>query len=109
MHWCHKCGKAREFEKLRPWRNRAYLKIRVAHTTGVPRHHRRMTRLEPGFLLLSVLVYCFFRKRHRGSMVVDLVKLSLGVAAPCLFVLLAQSAPIEDLALGAPSRLWSWR
>ena len=65
-------------------------------------HHRRMTRLEPGFLLLSVLIYCFVRKRQRKSMVVDLVKLSLGVAAPCLFVLLARSAPIEDLALGAP-------
>merc|ERR1719409_2547116 len=32
-------------------------------------------------------------------MVVDVVKLLLGVAAPCLFVLLARSAPIEDLAL----------
>ena len=61
-----------------------------------------MTRLEPGFLVLSVLVYCLFRKRQKKSMVVDLVKLSLGVAAPCLFVLLARSAPIEDLALGAP-------
>ena len=32
-----------------------------------------MTRLEPGFLVLSVLVYCFFRKQHRKSMIVDLV------------------------------------
>ena len=103
VHWCHKYRKAREFEKLRPWRNRALPQdseslIQRAYLE----HHRRMTRLEPGFLVLSVLVYCFVRKRHRKSMVVDLVKLSLGVAAPCLFVLLARSAPIEDLALGAP-------
>ena len=103
VHWCHKYRKAREFEELRPWRNRALPQdseslIQRAYLE----HHRRMTRLEPGFLLLSVLVYCFVRKRRRKSMVVDLVKLSLGVAAPCLFVLLARSAPIEDLALGAP-------
>ena len=103
VHWCHKYRKARDFEKLRPWRNRALPQdseslIQRAYLE----HHRRMTRLEPGFLLLSVLVYCFFRKRQKKSMIVDLVKLSLGVAAPCLFVLLARSAPIEDLALGAP-------
>ena len=103
VHWCHKYRKAREFEEPRPWRNRALPQdseslIQRAYLE----HHRRMTRLEPGFLLLSVLVYCFVRKRRRKSMVVDLVKLSLGVAAPCLFVLLARSAPIEDLALGAP-------
>merc|ERR1712078_556002 len=99
VHWCHKYRKAREFEELRPWRNRALPQdseslIQRAYLE----HHRRMTRLEPGFLLLSVLVYCFVRKRRRKSMIVDLVKLSLGVAAPCLFVLLARSAPIEDAA-----------
>ena len=77
VHWCHKYRKAREFEKLRPWRNRALPQdseslIQRAYLE----HHRRMTRLEPGFLVLSVLVYCFFRKRHRKAMVVDLVKLS---------------------------------
>ena len=65
VHWCHKYRKARDFEKLRPWRNRALPQdseslIQRAYLE----HHRRMTRLEPGFLLLSVLVYCFFRKRQ---------------------------------------------
>lgn len=103
IHWCHKYRKAQQFEQLSPWRNKALPEdsnglIQRAYIE----HHRRMTSLEPGFLVLSIAVYCLSKRRRRKSVLVDLAKLALGVAAPCLFVLLARSAPVADLALGAP-------
>ena len=101
VHWCHKYRKAREFEELRPWRNRALPRDSESLIQrACLEHHRRMTRLEPGFLVLSVLVYCFVRKRQKKSMVVDLVKLRSGGAV--LVCAAGAVGAIEDLALGAP-------